>query len=302
MPFALPLLVVVGLVLCLGVAAVGLRLVLGDGVAVRLADDDHADAVARASQARPEPTLFARLGAPLVPGLRGLVAPAALERLARRIDAAGRPHGTSVERHLAQQGAFAVTGALLAGLLTASGQTFLGLTLPVLGWLLPEVLLRAELRERQAAIEDTLPDFVDVLAVTVSAGLGFREGLGRVVDAFDGPLAHEMDRVRREVDFGASQAQALRDLRDRNPSDALSSVVTALLQADELGTAYAESLRTIAADMRRQWEQRARSKASKAAPRISAVVALTFVPASLLFIVGGFLSVNRASFQGIFGG
>ena len=139
------------------------------------------------------------------------------------------------------------------------------LWMPVLalaGWFAPTVLLNRAGRLRQEAIERTLPDFLDILAVSVRAGLGYRYALRRVAESLGGPVGEEMFIVLRQIDLGADRREAFIALRDRNESDALKAFVAAQLQAEELGVPLSEALNDIATDMRRM---AARTRAGGAA-------------------------------------
>ncbi|MGO1440108.1 MAG: type II secretion system F family protein [Brevibacterium yomogidense] len=158
---------------------------------------------------------------------------------------------------------------------------------------IPDIALWSKASERQEEIEDELPDFLDVLAVTVSAGLSFRGALERVIERSDGPLSEEMLLTLRQMDVGQSRTEAFEDLRRRTTSESLESFITALLQSEELGSPLTDALNQIALDMRRVTAQRARQKAARANPKISAVVSLVMVPATMILIgVGMFFAVD----------
>ncbi|SMY13292.1 type II secretion system F family protein [Brevibacterium jeotgali] len=160
-------------------------------------------------------------------------------------------------------------------------------------FLIPDIALWSKASERQEEIEDELPDFLDVLAVTVSAGLSFRGALERVIERSDGPLSEEMLLTLRQMDVGQSRTEAFEDLRRRTTSESLESFITALLQSEELGSPLTDALNQIALDMRRVTAQRARQKAARANPKISAVVSLVMVPATMILIgVGMFFAVD----------
>nr|WP_284291452.1 type II secretion system F family protein [Angustibacter aerolatus] len=103
----------------------------------------------------------------------------------------------------------------------------------VAAWFLPELALRSARRRRQRSIDRDIPDFLDVLAVTVSAGLSFRAALERVASRYTGALADEITHTLREMDVGESRRNAFQRLRERNASEALDQFVVALLQAEE---------------------------------------------------------------------
>jgi tight adherence protein C len=236
--------------------------------------------------------LAVRLGPRLAPTVRA-GRRAALEH---RLDFAGRPNGLTVQGFVGMKGAVAVMAGLgLGGLLTLLGST--PLLVPVLGlagWFAPDVWLSRTGRLRQEAIERTLPDFLDILAVSVRAGLGYRYALRRVAESLSGPISEEMLTVLRQMELGQARREAFLALRDRNQSDSLKSFVAAQLQAEELGVPLAEALNDIAADMRRVAHQQARRRAQRAAPRVSLIVTTLIVPGAMILIL---LSVYFASGQ-----
>jgi tight adherence protein C len=153
-----------------------------------------------------------------------------------------------------------------------------------LGWFGPDVLVSREGRLRQERIERDLTDFMDILAVTVRAGLGYRLALTRVSEALGGPVGEEMLVALRQMSLGASRRSAFEALRDRNASEQLSSFVAAQLQAEELGVPLSEALNDIAQDMRRSAHQAARRRAARAAPRVSLVITSLIVPGTMILI------------------
>ena len=155
----------------------------------------------------------------------------------------------------------------------------------MIGWFGPDVWLSRAGRLRQEAIERTLPDFLDILAVSVRAGLGYRYALRRVAEALEGPVAEEMLTVLRQIELGQDRRDAFLALRERNQSESLKSFVAAQLQAEELGVPLAEALNDIAGDMRRLAHQNARRQAQRAGPRVSLIVTTLIVPGSMILIL-----------------
>ena len=225
--------------------------------------------------------LAARLGPRLAPSLRS-TRRAALER---KIDHAGRP--LTVQRFVGIKAALAILlGVGVGGLLLALGSSpvFL-LALAAIGWWGPDVWLARAGRLRQEAIERSLPDFLDILAVSVRAGLGYRLALRRVAEALEGPVSEEMLTVLRQMELGQDRREAFLALRERNKSESLKSFVAAQLQAEELGVPLAEALNDIADDMRRLAYQNARRQAQRASPRVSLIVTTLIVPGAIILIL-----------------
>src|SRR5699024_10693353 len=114
-----------------------------------------------------------------------------------------------------------------------------------------------------------LPDFLDVLGVTVSAGLSFRQAIERVCSFHAWPLGEEMSVAIHEMSMGVSRREALIGVRDRTQSESVATFVTALLQGAELGVPIAQALGDIAEEVRRKRAQDVRQAAAKAAPKVS---------------------------------
>lgn len=215
----------------------------------------------------------------------GQVSGATRDRLREAIARAGTPHGLTVEALIRRQATWAFIGGISAVLLLTNG-VLLGLLAPVAGWFLPRLGLWSQGRARTAAMERELPDFLDVLAVTISAGLGFRAALRRVSTLVGGPVGEEMLVALRQIDLGASRRQAFEDMRDRTSAPSLHNFVTAFLQAEELGTPLRGFLESYAKELRRTAGQRARTAAAKANPKISLLLTLVIMPALSLFMIG----------------
>jgi tight adherence protein C len=149
-------------------------------------------------------------------------------------------------------------------------------------------------RERQDKIDQDLPDFLDVLAVVVSAGLNFQQALDRVSARYGGPLAQEMQIALRQITVGESLRTALHSLRERGQSDSVDQFVTALLQAEELGAPLTTALTQIAQDVRREAAQQAKRRAAGAAPKATIVTILLLLPPTMAVLIYGVISGVRA--------
>lgn len=242
-----------------------------------------------------------RLAQRLVPDLRRRLGPKRLEALQRRIDEAGRPDGLTVDGFLANCAwwlvlvtplclVFALQGSLL--------QAVLAMSVPVL---IPLARLERFRRTRRERMDRDLPDFLDVLAVTVMAGVGFRQALARVASRFDGPLGDEVQLTLHQIANGASVRQAFSDLRSRSSSEPVAKFVSALLQSQELGAPLAESLQQIALDMRRDSAQRQRRDAARTAPRVTLVTTVVLVPASMILLFVGLFVGSPVDFGELLG-
>lgn len=220
--------------------------------------------------------------------------------LSRQLRAAGQSSNLTTQMFIQRQSGFVCMGLLLLILFSASNQIFVGIVVFVLmsSWMHAWLLI--SIRTRQESIEKDLPDFLDVLAVTVAAGLPFRTALDRVSDQHSGPLAEEMRMMRREMQLGVPRRTAMEGLRERNRSESVATFVTAILQSEELGTPLEDALRQIAQEVRRQHGQQVRRNAAKAQPKVSLVVTMMIVPGALILLIGGMLVSNWESIMGLF--
>lgn len=228
-----------------------------------------------------------RLAKRLSPQMGLLLGPRLLANLRRRIDLAGRPDGMTVDTFLQLIVKYAVALGTAAFALILLGNYLSALIAILATPVLPMSRLSGLQRKRRSTIDDDLPDFLDVLAVTVGAGIGFRSALDRVSARFTGPLRDELAFTLHQLDVGVPRRQAFSNLRDRCDSEAMNSFVSAFLQAEELGAPLGETLSSIARDSRRDASQRARQRASRMVPRVTLLVSTVMVPPSIIMIVVG---------------
>ena len=151
-----------------------------------------------------------------------------------------------------------------------------------LGVLGPDAILSRRVDERKAAMERDLPDVIDLLVISVEAGLGFEGALGRVVQNVPGELSDEFSRMLQETRVGVSRNAALRSLADRTDVDDLNTFIMALTQADAFGVSISRMLRVQADEMRVRRRLRAQERA------FAAPVKMTF-PLVLCIFTGIFV-------------
>ncbi len=239
------------------------------------------------------------LGARFVGPLTRALGARRLAGLDAAIRRAGRPDAITPTVFVRRQAGFVVLGALCLVSLWYLGSPFLGAALAALLCAWMPLWLWVAGSQRQHAIDAELPDFLDVLGVTVRAGLGFRASLERVCEFSDGPLADEIRAALREMSLGVPRRRVFAELRDRTRSEAFGNFVTALLQAEELGVPMSDALTDIAADVRREHAQKVRQQAAKAGPKVSLAVTVTIVPGALVLLVAAVLLGNADLFAGL---
>lgn len=207
---------------------------------------------------------------------------------ADRITAAGLAGVVSaplVER--ARVGA-AVLGCVACGL-TAVVTPFAVVLAPaaaVAGFLLPGRILARRAATRRAALVRELPDLLDLLVISVEAGMALDPALDMASSRLPGVLSGEVRTTLRELRLGTPRRTAYRALADRVASPELQQVVAALLQAEELGAPLSRALAGQAETLRGARRQQARDLAARAAPRIQLVIALVMVPGVLVLVMG----------------
>ncbi|MDQ1403187.1 MAG: tight adherence protein [Actinomycetota bacterium] len=182
---------------------------------------------------------------------------------------------------------------LVAGLLivttshlSTSKDALVLLLFPAIGALGPQAWLTRKVTERKEAIFKDLPDILDLLAISVEAGMGFEGALDVVCNNFDSPLALEFSRTLKEMELGLPRREALQNLKRRTEVPELSNFVLALTQADALGMPIGRVLHAQAAEMRNKRRQWAREKAGKLPVKILFPLILFIFPAVLVVVLG----------------
>lgn len=244
-------------------------------------------------------SLLERVAGRFVPRLRSMIGRSGVAYLQRQIDYAGRPIGVSVDGLLRRICLWGLLLAPLGVLLVIRGQLIGLVLLPALAVLMPLMRISSQSRRRRESIDRDLPDFLDILAVTVSAGISFRSALARVTERFEGPISDEVRLTLDQLTHGVSLRAAFTSMERRTGSSAMNSFVTAFLQAEELGAPLAETLNQIARDMRRESAQTLRRKAAQTAPRVTLVTSLILVPATLILLIVGLVLGADIDFAGL---
>lgn len=167
-----------------------------------------------------------------------------------------------------------------------------------IGFVGPEAILNRRIDERRKEMEKSLPDLIDLLVISVEAGLGFEAAMGRVVQAVPGELSREFTRTLQETRVGVSRHKALRALAERTDVDDLNAFVLALIQADQFGVSIARMLRVQADEMRVRRRQRAQEKAFAAPVKLVFPLVLCIFPSMFVVLLGP-AAINIAT---VFGG
>lgn len=224
-----------------------------------------------------------------------------LERYDEKLLRAGRPAGWDPARLAALR----LIGRIVGPVIVYFGMTAIGLgslraiVLALFAGLAmhigPDALLDNKIRKRQEAIRAALPDTIDLMTITVEAGLGFDAALDRVARSSEGPLGEELRRTVRDMSLGRSRADALRGWADRVNLPELRSLVSALVQAEQFGITMGDVLRSQADELRERRRQRAEEHAQKMPVKILMPLIFLILPALFVVIIGpGALELMRA--------
>ena len=154
------------------------------------------------------------------------------------------------------------------------------------GYLFPDSWLKAKVRHRLTEIQDTLPDVLDLLTVSVEAGLGFDAALLKVSEKQKRVLGQEFLRVLQEIKMGRPRRDALRDMSKRFEVDDLRSFISSLVQADQLGISIGGVLRNQSIQIRQKRRQRSEEKAQKAPIKMMLPLVFFIFPCIFIVVLG----------------
>jgi tight adherence protein C len=214
------------------------------------------------------------------------------DQISRKLDLAGNPPGWDVDRVYAFKFLGLVVGTLLGALLTvALGGNLavvfgVALILGLLGFFGPSIWLYQKAYDRTEQMRKELPDALDLLTISVEAGLAFDAAVGQVARNTTGPLAEEFFRVLQEMQIGLGRTEALRALGERSDLPELRGFVSAMVQADSFGIPIASVLRVQAKEMRIKRTQRAEEMAQKVPVKILFPLIFCILPALFIVVIG----------------
>jgi tight adherence protein C len=196
----------------------------------------------------------------------------------------------SPQTFLAIKGSAALGGLLfgfILGGLAGAGIAFLcGIAFAVGGWIVPEYIVSARAKARRETIRSALPDALDLLAVSVEAGLGFDASITKITEHMEGPLSNEFALMLGEIRVGEGRSDALKKMEQRVGAPELSSFVRSIIQADQLGISLGRILRVQAADTRLRRQAAAEEKAMKAPIKMLFPTVLFIFPSMFIVVLG----------------
>lgn len=214
-----------------------------------------------------------------------------MEAIGRQLVIAGHPYNLGPREFYGIRIVTTAAGIFLGYMVLARrGLDLLNILLAfcvfLLLFLFPVLWLRLKVNKRQKLIQKQLPDALDMLSVCATAGLGFDQSLQRVSEFWNTELSAEFARTIAEMEMGLSRSEALRNLADRLDVPELSSFVTLILQADQLGMSIADTLTSQAEQMRVERHYRAEEQARKIPIKMLLPMVFLIFPAILAIILG----------------
>ena len=221
-----------------------------------------------------------------------------MESISLRLLGAGLGRRLTPTSFLALKGGGAVLGAMLGVIFGSMAGSATGLLLTVglaaVGFFGPDYFVNLKARSRRERVKADLPDALDLLAVSVEAGLGFDGAIAKITEHMEGPLADEFSLTLGEMRIGESRQDALKRMADRVDAPELSSFTRAIIQADQLGTSLGRILRVQAADSRLRRQAAAEEKAMKAPIKMLFPTVLFIFPSIFLVILGpAFMNLEK---------
>jgi tight adherence protein C len=224
-----------------------------------------------------------------------------MEATRHKLEMAGNPNNWSPSQFVGVRG----LAGLLLGILTFAltmlstvgplQRILFVLVMTLLGFMLPSIWLSRRIRRRQNEIVKTLPDAIDLLTISVEAGLPFDGAMQRVADKWDNEISRAFGRVLTEIRVGKSRRDALRDMAERAGVPDVTSFVAALVQADQLGISIAKVLRIQSEQMRIKRRQRAEEKAHQAPVKMLIPMTFLIFPSIWIVIIGPAIIVLKQS-------
>lgn len=221
--------------------------------------------------------------------------------LAKKINEAGNPGSLTPRELIALKYLLASGGGIFMwSIFTAMGKPVMQCVVQasagfIFGWIIPDLVLNSKIRSRKEEIERSLPDVLDLLTVSVEAGLGFDGAMMKVVEKYNGVLADEFLRVLSESKMGKPRRESLRDMAERMSVDDLSNFIGSVVMADQLGISIGNVLRLQSKDIREKRRQRIEEMAMKAPVKMLIPMVMFIFPAIFIVLLGpAIIQIKRA--------
>jgi tight adherence protein C len=213
-------------------------------------------------------------------------------QIANRLMAAGLARSMSPQMYLALKGGLVFTAiafgliVLVSGMVPAAMGMLVALGGGAIGYIAPDFFINSRTRGRREMMQMELPNILDLLCVSVEAGLGFDAAVAKLSERMTGPLVDEFGLVLHEMRIGESRSEALKSLSDRVDVPEVSQFCRAIIQADQLGIALSRILRVQSHDMRVRRQLAAEEKAMKAPVKMLFPTVLFVFPSMFVVALG----------------
>jgi tight adherence protein C len=214
------------------------------------------------------------------------------DEVANRLLAAGLARSLSPQAYLAMKaglgGLFVCFGlfTVVTGAMAPMFGLLIGMGGAAIGFIAPDFVINSRVRGRKSRMRAELPNVLDLLCVSVEAGLGFDQALVKLNERMEGPLVDEFSLVLHEMRIGQSRTAALKNLSERVEAPEVSQFARAIIQADQLGIALSRILRVQSADMRLRRQLAAEEKAMKAPVKMLFPTVIFIFPSMFVVALG----------------
>lgn len=226
------------------------------------------------------------------------------KRLQHKLDIAGNPGAWTVNRLIGLKALGLLSiGSVVAVYSLGGGLGFSRVLLFTVlggsfGYLLPNILVNNAGQKRERLMLNSLPDAIDLLTISVEAGLGFDAALGRVAKETKGPLASEFARLLQEMQIGVGRMAAMRSMAERSSLKDFKSFCLAMVQADAFGIGISDVLRVQSAEMRAKRRTRAEEKAQQIPVKLLFPLIFFVMPTLFIVLLGPVVLQVMATFGG----
>jgi tight adherence protein C len=255
---------------------------------------------------RVQTSLLSRIFGPVTGGLRGSVSrlypSSEIDNVHADLLKAGLTGTIRAEEFVAVQVGAVLLGFAAGLVMLISGMVGLKIgivmvfVLSIIGGLAPSYWLRHRIKVRRAQVTNDLPDLLDLMTISVAAGLGLEQAMQVSCARFESPVSDELRLTLREMELGLSRRDALENMKLRTDIDDLVTFTVVLSQADALGLPIGRVLEAQANEMRDKRRQRAREKAAKVPIKILFPLAFCFLPAILVIVLGPIVGPIKHAF------
>ncbi|NOK62647.1 MAG: Pilus assembly protein TadC [Chloroflexi bacterium AL-W] len=214
------------------------------------------------------------------------------DKVGRRLNYAGNPLKMTPHEFYGVQ-IYSIFGGFLFGIAWFNFFPIGVALFPIVGFFYPYLWLRSKAQERQRTITNSLPDFIDLFATCVTAGLGSEVAFSLIAKRGEGPLYEELRRLLDELSIGEPREKAFQNMAYRNSSRELQRFIHAVTEGTDLGTPIALILERLSEDMRASRRSRARDAASKLYNKLSVFGAIAVLPTVVLLLAAALLSFMK---------